>query len=138
MTDRTNDLLRIRPEIIKIQHKQGMLSEERFQNETIRPILNFQNPLLIAIFQNYIRTRKNVFHTLTIDKRFVYIENSLSKDQNFINIMKGLVIGHFTLEEYTNYLLHPSSYNKRVLKMIMERIKDQEHLFKSPAATYRS
>ena len=47
MNDRPNDLLRIRPEIKKTQSFDTMSVEERFQNETLRPILKLQNPLLI-------------------------------------------------------------------------------------------
>ena len=30
--------------------------EERFQNETLRPILKVQNDLLLAVFKNYLIT----------------------------------------------------------------------------------
>ena len=46
MNDRPNDLLRIRPQIKKTQQFSTTSTEERFQNETLRPILKLQNPLL--------------------------------------------------------------------------------------------
>ena len=37
MIDRPNDLLRIRPELKKTKQFLSMGTEERFQNETLRP-----------------------------------------------------------------------------------------------------
>ena len=58
MNDRPNDLLRIRPEIKKIQHFDQMGEQERFQNQTLRPILKLQNPLFIVVFRNYIEKQR--------------------------------------------------------------------------------
>ncbi len=83
MNDRPNDLLRIRPEIKKTQSFDTMSVEERFQNETLRPILKLQNPLLIEVFHNYIEKRKGVFYELSLEKKLDYIESSLIKDKRF-------------------------------------------------------
>ena len=68
MNDRPNDLLRIRPEIKKTKQFDSMSAEERFQNETLRPILKLQNPLLVAVFLAYIEMRKGVFYGLSLTK----------------------------------------------------------------------
>ncbi len=129
MNDRPNDLLRIRPEIKKTQQLDNMSVEERFQNVTLRPILKFQNPLLVAVFHNYIQKRKGVFYELGLKKKLAYIENSLINDQKFRNSVKGMIIGQFTLEEYTAYNRNSSALNKRMMNMIIERLKDQVQLF---------
>ena len=54
MNDRPNDFLRIRPEIKKTVVFANMSMEERFQNETLRPILKLQNSLLLLVFGTYI------------------------------------------------------------------------------------
>ena len=71
MNDRPNDLLRIRPQIKKIQQFPTTSPDERFQNETIRPILKLQNPLLLVVFQHYIEKRKGVFYEL-VEKNGLY------------------------------------------------------------------
>ena len=129
MNDRPNDLLRIRPEIKKTQQLDNMSIEERFQNATLRPILKLQNPLLVAVFHNYIQKRKGVFYELGLKKKLAYIENSLINDQKFRNSVKGMIIGQFTLEEYTAYNRNSSALNKRMMNMIIERLKDQVQLF---------
>ena len=132
MDDRPNDLLRIRPEIKKTQDFKNMSIEERFQNKTLRPILKLQNPLLIEVFRNYIQKRKGVFYELSLEKKLAYIETSLIKDQKFRNAIKGMLIGHFTITEYTVYLKQSSSLNKRMMNLVIERLKDQVQLFENP------
>ena len=132
MNDRPNDLLRIRPEIKKAQDFKNMSIEERFQNKTLRPILKLQNPLLIVVFRNYIQKRKGVFYELSLKKKLAYIETSLIKDQKFRNAIKGMLIGHFTITEYTVYLKQSSSLNKRMMNLVIERLKDQVQLFENP------
>ena len=129
MNDRPNDLLRIRPEIKKTQQFANMSVEERFQNETLRPILKLQNPLFLAVFHNYIEKRKGVFYSLGLEKKLNYIENSLNRDQKFGDSIKGMVIGLFTMEEYNAYSLNSSALNKRMMNMVIERLKDQVQLF---------
>jgi len=132
MNDRPNDLKRIRPQIKKTQQFANMGAEERFQNETLRPILKLQNPLLVAVFHQYVEKRKGVFYDLGLSKKLAYIENSLIKDQKFRNSVKGMIIGQFTVEEYNQYTLNSSALNKRMMNMTIERIKDQVQLFEEP------
>ncbi|MDA8947574.1 glyoxalase [Flavobacteriaceae bacterium] len=132
MNDRPNDLLRIRPELKKTMANDRMGVEERFQNETLRSILKLQNPLLIAVFRNYIQKRKGVFYELSLPKKLAYVESSLIKDQKFRNSVKGMVIGHFTVAEYEIYIQQSSSLNKRMMNLVIERIKDQIQLFEAP------
>ena len=129
MNDRPNDLKRIRPEIGKIKSFDHMGFEERFQNHTLRPILKLQNPLFLAVFHNYMVKHKWVFYELSMEKRLAYIENAIFKDQKFRNALKGMVIGHFTVEEYKEYSENSSSINKRMMQMVMERIKNQIEFF---------
>lgn len=132
MNDRPNDLLNIRPEIKKTIAFDSMTSDERFQNETLRPILKLQNPLFLSVFTNYIEKRKGVFYDLCLEKKITYIENSLIKDQKFRSSLKGLIIGHFTVVEYQKYSLNSSSLNKRIINMLIQRLQDQVKVFDLP------
>ena len=129
MNDRHIDLLKIRPKIKKVKDFPNMSDDERFQNETIRPILKLQNPLFILVFKNYIEKRKRIFYDLSLDKKMIYIESSIVKDQNFQNSLKGIIIGHFTVAEYRQYLLYFSSLNKRMMNMLVKRLQNQIEVF---------
>ena len=132
MIERPNDLLRIRPELKKTKQFLSMGTEERFQNETLRPILKLQNPLFISVFRNYIEKRKGVFYDLSVPKKLAYIEMALIKDQKFRNSVKGMILGQFTVKEYQTYASNSSALNKRMMNMTIERIKDQVQLFEKP------
>ena len=132
MNDRSNDLLSIRPEIKKTIAFDSMSSDECFQNETLRPILKLQNPLFLSVFTNYIEKRKGAFYDLSLQKKIIYIENSLIKDQKFRSSLKGLIIGHFTIAEYQKYSSNSSSLNKRIINMLIQRLQDQVKVFNLP------
>ena len=101
MNTRDLSLKQMRPEILTATINDNMSSEERFQNLVLRPVIKLQNGLLIAAFRNYILKHKSVFYGLTLQKRMDYIENAIHKDMKFRNVFKGMVIGQFTLEEYS-------------------------------------
>ncbi|MGB5228882.1 MAG: glyoxalase [Eudoraea sp.] len=129
MNQRSANLLSLRPEIPNTKITPYMSKDEQFQNGTLRPILKFQNPLLIEVFKNYIIKHKNAFYELSIQKRLDYIENAIQKDIKFRNALKGMVIGQFTVEEYMTYIQNSSALNKRMMNMVVERLKDQVQAF---------
>ena len=103
-------------------------SEEVFQNKTLRPILKTQNDLFIQVFINYAIKQKNVFFSLTPEKKMAYIENVIQRDIKFRNSLKGMIIALFTLEEYAEYIQISSNLNKRMMNMLVERLKSQIQL----------
>ena len=103
-------------------------AEERFQNQTLRPILKLQNELLLEVFINYAKIQKGVFFELSLSKKQLYIENALQKDVKFSNSLKGMIIGLFTIAEYKEYSLNTSNINKRIWNLLMERFKSQMQL----------
>ena len=105
-----------------------MSAEERFQNATLRPVLKLQNPLLLASFVNYAIKHKGVFFDIPIDKQMAYIENAIHKDQKYRNALKGMIIGQFTMKEYTAYTQNSSKLNKRMMNLVIARLQDQLQL----------
>jgi hypothetical protein len=98
---------------------------EQFQNEVLRPILKLQNELIILSFQNYLRVNKINFNSFTVDKKVALIENSIHKDSKLREILKGIIIGLFTSNEYSLYSTNSSNFNKRIISMLVERLKSQ-------------
>ncbi|WP_396635309.1 glyoxalase [Maribacter sp. R86514] len=129
MMDRTQKLQSIRPLIASAKILPNMSDDERFQNQTLRPIIKLQNDLLLASYQNYIHKMKNSFYELKLEKRMVYIANSIQKDVKFRNSLKGMIIGQFTVEEYEIYIKNSSALNKRMMNMVIKRIQDQIQFF---------
>jgi hypothetical protein len=105
------------------------LTEEAFQNETLRPILKLQNDLYILTFKQYCKKYKNVFFNLNLEKKELYIENALTKDQKFRNLMNGFTISLFNEEELQYYFENETNCNKRICSLLIERLKSQLQLF---------
>jgi hypothetical protein len=101
---------------------------EQFQNEVLRPILKLQNDLIILSFQNYLRVNKINFNSFTVDKKVALIENSIHKDSKIREILKGIIIGLFTSNEYSLYTTNSSNFNKRIISMLIERLQSQIQL----------
>lgn len=127
MEARDNNVLELRGESLGTITSQSSL-EEVFQNKTLRPILKLQNDLFIQVFINYAMKQKNVFFSLTPEKKMAYIENVIQRDIKFRNSLKGMVIAFFTLDEYAEYIQNSSNLNKRMMNMLVERLKSQIQL----------
>ena len=100
-------------------------SEEKFQNQTLRPILKIQNDLFLVVFKNYITKQKVDFSSFSPEKKMLFIENAIQRDVKFRNSLKGMIIGFFTLLEYEEYILNSSNLNKRMMNLLIERLKSQ-------------
>ena len=123
MNDRPNDIIKIRP-VLNLKKSSQITDEESFQNNTLRPIIKLQSPVLIETYRNYIIKHKNVFYELSNEKKLDYIENSINKNQKFRNLLKGMIIGLFTIEEYHIYKKNSSSLNKRMMNIVLKRLQD--------------
>jgi hypothetical protein len=108
-------------------------NDEKFQNQTLRPILKLQNDLFIAVLINYINKHNSNFYSLAVEKKLQFIENAIKKDIKFRNSLKGMVIGLFTLSEYKVYIQNSSALNKRMMDMLIERLISQLQLFEMPS-----
>lgn len=120
-----NVLKNIRPQITTIQQKDQETLHETFQNQTLRPICKFQNELLLLVFQGYIRKRKGAFHQLSIPKKLDYIDYSIRKDQRFRNLLTGLIIGHFTKEEWGSFQGEEKELSRRIINLVIQRLQSQ-------------
>lgn len=131
MSERSTLITSIRPEINSIP-SDDIESEIHFQNKILRPVLKFQNDLLIQVLKYYFFKHKNTFYTLSLEKRLSFIENAVQKDVKFRNVLKGMIIGQFSVEEYALYQKNASKLNKRMMQMLIQRYHSQIQLFENP------
>ena len=131
MKDRDQSLLDLRPQIESAVVNASTLPDEQFQNRTLRPVILLQNDLLLEAFRNYVQKHKNVFYEMNVEKRMAYIENSVQKDIKFRNSLKGMVIGQFTIKEYSYYITNSSALNKRMMNLVRERLQSNIQLLDS-------
>ncbi len=134
MENRESNLLAIRPRLLNARVSENMSNDEQFQNKTIRPIIKLQGDLLIEVFKNYIKKRKNTFYELSLEKRMQFIENAIQRDMKFRNSLKGMIIGQFTVDEYLIYTKNSSALNKRMMNIVKERLQDNVQLLEYQVA----
>ena len=116
------DRVKWRPEIPGARTTEVTSEEERFQNQTLRPIIKMQHDLLIAHFKQYMVSKKCDFDTLSNEQGSTFVRTSFRKDLPFRQTLIGLIIGHFTIEEYHQYTELGNPINKRIVSICMERI----------------
>ncbi|WP_421799683.1 glyoxalase [Haliscomenobacter sp.] len=104
---------------------------EQFQNQTLRPILKFQHELLVVAFRAYIDKRHGVFFQLSAKDRVEWIKHSLQKDQSLRNTLTGMVIGHFSLEEWDSFQANEAEHSRRLIQMLIQRLQSAVESFKN-------
>lgn len=126
MENRTTQLTQIRPILDLVIASTEI---EKFQNNTLRPILKFQNPIVLQLFQNYInkrfRKKKNTFAGMDISDQNIFINKAMKTDVRLKNIFLGIVIGQFTLEELAFYHMNESEINRRITTLLIQRLQSQ-------------
>lgn len=119
------DLIKLRPIISTITVEKHSNPAEGFQNTCLRPILKFQNELLLEIFRANIILRKSTYRELKEPKQVAYIEQCIRKDLKFKNLLIGTIIGQFTLEEWEVYVQHEKELKRRIVNLLIQRLQDQ-------------
>jgi len=121
---RSDKLLACRPSI-NFDHAKKSTPEEDFQNNILRPILKFQNDILIRIFLSSCESYKINFGKLTEAEKEAHIDRLFQKDAKLKALFVGAIISLFTTDEYEVYVPQKSHFNKRITQMLVERLKDQ-------------
>jgi len=113
------------PKIKHLKIKQAISTEEKFQNEVLRPILKFQNDLFISLVLHHVE----VLSKLDIQKMDHLVlrqkvQNQLSNNQKLRNQLLGMVLGLMTTVQLKIYFTNEQALRKRIFSMLTERILD--------------
>lgn len=114
------ELLKLRP---LVPTQEGAEKIEGFQNEVLRPIIKYQNDLFLI----FLKEQKH-FDKLEKGSGRKHYEDELNKYLSQVsikNILLGIVLGMLTEEEMQTYQNDANEYNKRVARMIAQRVSDQ-------------
>lgn len=96
---------------------------ERFQNQSLRPILKLQHAIYLSWFSDYARRRNSGFDSLSSEKKYLFIDQSIQNDHVLKNTLIGMTVGMLTPEELDFYLSESKACNKRIVAMVSERVK---------------
>jgi len=124
MENRNTALISLRPtiEYNKVNAENEL---ELFQNSTLRPILKFQNELILSYCCHNMAKRIAHLKTLPEEQLLLAIKSELTNNLPFRNKLTGCIVGLFTLTEFNYYLSNERELKKRLISMLLERIFSQ-------------
>ena len=114
----------IRPELPA--NADNCTSIEQFQNDTLHPIIRFQDSFVFAQFQKYVRKFKPAFNAYNQRAQRNYIQEVLISDPRIRNSLIATIVSMMTLEEYNFYCEHKVAVNIQIINILTDRL--QEHL----------
>lgn len=119
---RETELLRnLRPDVFT--ENVHATPSERFQNEVLRPLLKFQHDLFVVESKSNVILdhcfKRSIQEEQRAEVKHVFAKNTSIKYQ-FI----GMVTGLMTNEEFQQYKLNKSDFDKRITAMVIERLID--------------
>ncbi len=124
-TNRDNKLTSLRSSIEVNIEENPENSLGHFQNATLRPILKLQNELLLQMFKHYLEKLKGSFYELTPAKQLDFITNSIRSDLRLRNLLTGVIIGHFTKNEWDVFATQEQEVTRRIADLLIQRLQDQ-------------
>ena len=116
---RSKKLKSLRPEVEVADT--SFTAQEIFQNKVLRPILKFQNNIILDWFDsqvehNKLRLKENAESNL---------KALLAKSPKLQAELKGMIIGHLTTLEYRTYQEYSKDLGRRIVQMALRRYLSQ-------------
>ncbi len=123
MNNRSEQLKNLRP-IINVDNSKST-DLETFQTNTLRPILKFQNDLILTIINQHLAENKIVVKNLTENKKTERIHEIVKGNLQLKQLFTGITIGLFTQVEITFYHENKREVVKRTITILLERVCTQ-------------
>ena len=122
---RDKNIVLLRPKVNSNKSISYKNDIEKFQNIVLRPILKFQNDLLVELFIFEFEKTKTKFDLINNDQKIKLIINNLKYNNKLKQILLGTIIGMFSNNNITFYKANYSKINKRIFSMLNDRLIDQ-------------
>ena len=123
MPDRDARLLSLRPTLALETLPPGPI--EAFQNQTLRPILKLQNPVILALVACYLQKYCPRFGSYDRARKLAYVRDLLRRDSRPKHMLVGLTAGHFTTDEFAFFVEHEAEVRRRLVDLCLQRVEDQ-------------
>lgn len=121
--NRDNTLIEIRPEVAtEINYE--ISPSEAFQNNTLRPVLKFQNDLFVYLFRNSKALTKSNFDKKDTTGKKIIISDLMKNTQKLKDQIEASVISFMTIAELDFYFENRSEMKRRINSMVIERLID--------------
>jgi hypothetical protein len=118
-----DELAALRP-MLPINVSENMPLLERFQNETLRPVIKMQHEVIILLFTSHplaMNLSRNKGPRLVFEKK---VKDFINGQPALKNQLIGLISGMLTSSEMEFYINNQNELNKRIHSMLCQRISD--------------
>lgn len=122
---RDKNIVLLRPKVNSNKNISYKNDIEKFQNIVLRPILKFQNDLLVELFIFEFEKTKTKFDLINNEQKIKLIINNLKYNNKLKQILLGTIIGMFSNNNLTFYKANYSKINKRIFSMLNDRLIGQ-------------
>jgi len=122
---RKTTIINLRPDLELSEDATGSL--ELFQNQVLRPILKFQNELILEYLHSHPQYFPQAAKINQQDPKSheQVLVKFIKSNHGFRNKLYGMITGMMTVEEYRVYLADVSEYNRRIVTMYVQRVLSQ-------------
>ena len=118
-----------RPQIPKAKVTGETKAEEEFQNVSLRPIIKQVHKVLIMHFCAHLKTKQNTYFKLSDIDKSKYIIKIFESDSAYKKELRGIIIGHFTTDEFNKYLSFKPEVHRRINKIVLQRLLSSQNEF---------
>ncbi len=119
-----NDRLRQARPVLDIDAS-GSGPVERFQHETLRPVLKLLNPTILRLVATRLVRYGVGFDRMDRDDQRARLRNLMKEDGRLKQTLLGMVVGHLTDDEAAFYIAHEEEVRRRCVPMLLARVQDQ-------------
>ncbi|MCA6365375.1 MAG: hypothetical protein IM638_20250 [Bacteroidetes bacterium] len=117
------ELLKLRPEVVFDSSR--ALPAEKFQGETLRPILKYKNEWLLGQLRAYLTKRFPGFAGFTQVAQYEAIENAVKRNAKFRQTIMQAVFALMTKAEKEFAHTHRKDVAGRLTQLLIERFVSQ-------------
>lgn len=96
---------------------------EQFQNQTIRPILKLLDGSIQTVWQHHWPKRKTPFDRFSRTEKLAYIERAVREDTRLRLTLVGMVLGHFTPDEWALFIADEAEITRRIGSLLTQRLQ---------------
>ena len=103
---------------------EGTNEIEFFQNSVLRQVIKFQHDPILLLVSSHPHYKELTTNKGPRTAFQLHVQQFIVKQKDLKNQLIGCIIGHFTSEEFVEYLKQQNEYNKRIIQMIVQRVMD--------------
>ena len=117
-----DERVKIRPSVVTLPSSSDF---EKFQNQTLRPVIKLQHDLIIELFHQIITNKKLFLEELSEIKKQILIKTLFENDTQFKTAITFLVVGQLTLDEFVFFMKNRKELSRRICQMCKSKLLRQ-------------